>query len=248
MRIKNCIICGSEKWYRSSGVYKCLKCKHTYKDYKGDGLNYHKKEYRNNNHGTRTNKELKNGLFTQKFHNTRKEICEKRINVIEGFINECDSLLDIGAGGGTFVNLIKDKFSIVECQEISDICVNNLNKLGYPTYHGDFNSLNFNKTYDIVTCWHVLEHIKDVHLFVNKVSKITNKYLVLEVPLIKSKGTRVRNITKNQDKDWDGHYHYFSQESIAELFKNSFHILDLQEPGIQSPSLTVLLKSKKYNI
>ena len=161
---------------------------------------------------------------------------------IKNFIDECDSLLDIGAGGGTFVNMVKDKFSIVECQEISDICVDNLNKYGYNTYHGDFNSLSFDRTYDLVTCWQVLEHIKDLHGFVKNASKITNKYLVLEVPLLHSKGTRTRGIP-SVDR-WDGHYHFFSQKSMTKLFEQHFEILDLQEPGIQIPSLSVLLKKK----
>ena len=243
MEIKKCVVCGSKSIVSAGGdVYECLDCSHKYVNYTGDGLNYHKNEYRNNNHGTRTTDEIDNGEFTQKFHDFRDEICKKRINLIKDFIDECDSLLDIGAGGGTFVNMIKDNFTTVECQEISDICVNNLNRYGYHTYHGDFNDLNFNRTYDLVTCWQVLEHIKDLHSFVENASKITDKYLVLEVPLLHSKGTRTRGIPP-VDR-WDGHYHFFSQRSMTKLFEQHFEILDLQEPGIQIPSLSVLLKKK----
>lgn len=239
-----CPVCNSPSLSIYKKIDKCTECNHIYVDYPDDGLNYHKNEYRRNNHGTRGSHEIVNGLFTDSFHNFRKNICQARISSIEEILPECNTLLDIGAGGGTFVNAIKHNFDIVECQEISDICVNNLKNYGYKTYHGDFNIINFNMSYDLVTCWHVLEHIKDIHLFAERVSKITNKYLVLEVPLLNSKGARSRGIKDLDEKNWDGHYHYFSKESMIKLFETYFDILDIQEPGIQSPALLVLLKIK----
>ena len=41
-------------------------------------------------------------------------------------------------------------------------------------------------------------------------------YLVLEVPLLHSKGTRTRGIPP-VDR-WDGQYHFFSQKSMTKLF------------------------------
>jgi hypothetical protein len=243
-----CPVCNSTATSIYKKTYKCIECNHVYVDYPDDGLNYHKNEYRRNNHGTRGSHEIVNGLFTDSFHNFRKNICQARINSIEEILPECNTLLDIGAGGGTFVNAIKHNFDIVECQEISDICVNNLKNYGYKTYQGDFNTINFDISYDLVTCWHVLEHIKDIHLFVKNVSKITNKYLVLEVPLIKSKGARTRGIGDLNVNQWDGHYHYFSQHSMRKLFETHFDILDMNEPGIQSPALLILLKSKSYEL
>lgn len=243
-----CPVCQSKTNILYRETYKCSKCSHIYVNYSDNGLDYHKNEYRKNNHGIRGNNEIINGTFTDHFHNFRKNICQKRIHALEKITPKCNTLLDIGAGGGTFVNAIKNNFKTVECQEISDVCTSNLKNYGFKTYHGDFNIIDFDMSYDLVTCWHVLEHIKDIHLFVEKVSKITNKYLVLEVPIIQSKGTRTRNINDLNEDAWDGHYHYFSQLSMKNLFEKHFDIIDLQEPGIQSPALLVILKSKNYEL
>lgn len=234
-----CHCCGGN--YKSIGnnSFKCVDCNHMYVNYEGDGLEYHKNEYRSKNFGTRVNGEINDGQFTEAFHKARKGICEKRIDKIRKIIGDDKTLLDIGAGGGTFVNMIKDKFSIVDCQEISDVCSSNLKKYGYNVYKGDFNTIDFKKTYDIVTCWHVLEHIKDVNLFVERVNKITDEFLVIEVPKCK------REIPKNfESRGWDGHYHYFSENSLRKLFENSFEIIILDE-GVQIPALFTIMRRKK---
>ena len=62
-----------------------------------------------------------------------------------------------------------------------------------------------------------------------------NKYLVIEVPTN-------RNLKDPNKGDWDGHYHYFSKESMRYLFKEKFEIIKTITPGIQSPALLVFLK------
>ena len=148
----NCPVCSSESMKSSStDVYKCDDCKHTYVDFKGDGLEYHKDEYRKKDHGTRVSNEIVSGKFTNDFHNARDGICKRRVIAIEELFERSNTLLDIGAGGGTFVNMIKDKFTSIDCQEISEVCINNLIEDGYDVYKGDFNNINFEKTYDLVT-------------------------------------------------------------------------------------------------
>ena len=236
--MNNCPVCDLNR-LKSIGtdVYKCDNCKHTYVDFKGDGLQYHKDEYRKNDNGTRTTDEISNGKFTEKFHNFRNDICKNRIIAIEELFKHCDTLLDIGAGGGTFVTMIKDKFSLIECQEISEICINNLNEYGFKVYEGDFNNINFEKRYDLVTCWHSLEHMKDLKGFVKNVKETTEKFLVIEIPIDRG--------IPNPNTDWDGHYHYFSKDSLKLLFKEHFDIIDIID-GVQSPSLLILLKNKDY--
>lgn len=230
----NCKICNNTSIHIQQDVYKCLNCFHIYVNFLGDPIEYHKTEYRKNNYGTRSKNEVENEIFTKKFHDNRKSICNKRILKIENMINECDSMFDIGAGGGTFLNEIGKLISFKECQEISDICIKNLKMQGYKTYTGDFCNIDIPNKYDLVTCFHVLEHINDLKKFVKSVLKITNKYLIIEVPINRKIPTP--NIS------WDGHYHYFSKESINYLFKPNFEIISI-ENGIQSPSLLVKLKT-----
>lgn len=101
-----CKVCNSNSVSIQTDVYKCTRCSHVYVDFRGDALEYHKTAYRKNNYGTRGNGEIKNGVFTESFHKFRKPICESRISKIKHLIDDSDSMFDIGAGGGTFLNTI----------------------------------------------------------------------------------------------------------------------------------------------
>ncbi len=231
-----CKVCDNSTRSIDTDIYKCNKCGHLYIHFKGDGLQYHKEEYRNCGHGTRVDNEIENGIFTDNFHDARTDICKNRSIAIDDLVFKCETLLDIGAGGGTFVNTIKDMFLEVDCQEISDICINNLQRDGFNVYSGNFNEVQFNKKYDLVTCWHVLEHIDNLHIFIEQVSKVVNKFLVIEVPINRS--------IRNPNIEWDGHYHYFSETSLRLLFDQDFSIIKIKE-GIQRPALLAILEKKR---
>lgn len=217
-------------------VYKCSDCGHVFINYTEDGIFYHKKLYRSKGHdGTRGDQEIVDGKFTKIFHDRRKPICEKRINYIKQYFDDCESLLDIGAGGGTFLNMVKDKFTISEGTEVSDVCAQNLTNDGYKVYHGAFTQMLIEKSYDLVTCWHVLEHVQDIKLFPEKVYNVTNKHLVLEVPINRK--------LRNPDINFDGHFHYFTKESIKLLFQDYFDITYIGD-GVQMPCLLVKMNKR----
>jgi|10_taG_2_1085330.scaffolds.fasta_scaffold00235_18 SAM-dependent methyltransferase len=227
--------------------YQCQDCLHIFINYKGDGLNYHKEEYRKNEFGTRGDSEVDSeGKFTEDFHEVRKDICAKRLQQVEPLLKDCPSCLDVGAGGGTFAKTLKENTSVnVECQEISDVCADNLESYGFKTYRGDFCSVDFEKSYDLVTCWHALEHIKDIHSFSDKAAQVCKKFLVIEVPTNRFSFLTERN-KKNPDKQWDGHYHYFSGLSLVQLFEKNFSLVDIKE-GVQAPAILASFK-KNDNI
>jgi rubredoxin len=239
---KSCPVCNVIKKFRGSGrmsacavdAHRCETCAHIFIDYQGDGLNYHKEEYRNNSHGTRSDFEIEEGRFTKSFHEARRKICEARLREIEPYLTPSLKCLDVGAGGGTFAMALKEKFSIAtECQEISDICFNNLTNYGFKTHRGDFSSIDFNKTYDLVTCWHALEHIKDLRSFSQKAAEICSGLLIIEVP--------VNRQLKDPNEKWDGHYHFFSERSLPLLFEDNFNLIDIKE-GVQSPALLAIFR------
>ena len=239
---KSCPVCNVIKKFEGPkgmsacavDAYQCQTCAHIFIDYQGDGLNYHKEEYRNNNHGTRSDSEVEEGRLTKSFHEARRKICEARLREIEPYLTPSLKCLDVGAGGGTFAIALKEKFSIAtECQEISDICFNNLTNYGFKTHRGDFSSIDFNKTYDLVTCWHALEHIKDLRSFSQKAAEICSDLLIIEVP--------VNRQLKDPNEKWDGHYHFFSERSLPLLFEDDFSLIDIKE-GVQSPALLAVFR------
>lgn len=233
----DCRVCNTEINKIGHKQYKCPNCLHTYIDYKEDGLTYHKELYRKGREGTRGGGEVRDGKFTKEFHARRQPIVNKRIKSMHEYAPDYISVLDIGAGGGTFVNALKYRTANIEVQEVSDLCANNLRDNSFKVHHGNFSEINYNKKYDLVTCWHVLEHIQDLQAFKTKLVEISKKYVVIEVPVS-------RNL-RNPDKDWDGHFHYFSGRSMRELFEDEFETIYIgTEKAIQKPALLYIAKKK----
>lgn len=235
-----CIICGGDTEIVQYKVDRCKVCNHTYIRYDGDGIHYHKSLYRGKGQEGRRDRnasqsEVEGDKFTEFFHQKRHNICERRIEFLEPILGEINSLLDIGAGGGTFLNMIKDRVGLVEGTEVSDICNKNLTEAGYKVYHGAFTQMDIEKSYDLVTCWHVLEHIENLKDFPKRAYDCTNKYLVLEVPI----NRRLRN----PDTEFDGHFHYFSEQSLTKLFEDYFDV-DFIIPGVQQPCLLAQFTKK----
>jgi SAM-dependent methyltransferase len=110
--------------------------------------------------------------------------------VLEKFLM-CDfnSVLDVGAGSlehtQIFVNNRKtvdicDYGNSVYYENKNDAVINSINSI----FIGDFNTINFNKTYDALWCCHILEHQLNVNMFLKKVNSLINEggYLGIVVP------------------------------------------------------------------
>mgnify|MGYP001309785913 CR=1 FL=1 len=90
------------------------------------------------------------------------------------------SLLDVGCGGGTFLEVCKENSWKVEGVDPSRESL----KKDISIIIGDFNTLDFDKKYDVITFWGVLEHLFDPISALSKANKMLTKggLLIFEVP------------------------------------------------------------------
>lgn len=239
----NCQICKNKTDALMKDVYQCRMCGHIYRDFKGDSIEYHEKIYRslNNKHQQRTAGEINlDGSINPKFHKSRGDIVFKRMSKIQNCLFSDDNILDIGSGAGTFalgLNKIVPNGTI-ECLEVAETLVSECRRLGFKTYHGDFMKQIFDKDYSVITCFHVLEHVKDLRGFIDKVSNLSSGRIFFEVPTLKcyfDEVPKTRRLSSPNEGYYDGHYHYFSPESFRLLFEDHFDIRI--ESGVQSPAL-----------
>ena len=173
-------------------VVMCKKCTHT------QLINYEldlKEHYENDNQdneiklfSNKTNKEIEDAYFN---------VNTKRVKRIENYnisINKNSKIIDIGSGLLYFPKLMKDKYKCnVESIELSTARINkglsildiskNYFKIHNCLLDKEFAEKNKNN-YDLVTIWHVLEHVENVYEMVNDAFQILKPggTLIIETP------------------------------------------------------------------
>jgi 2-polyprenyl-3-methyl-5-hydroxy-6-metoxy-1,4-benzoquinol methylase len=225
-----CLICNSKNIQKSKNIVRCLSCGHQYKEIQeAKNIEFQSKYHLRSRCRTLT---LVNNQVPKTFHNERYGICKSRVNKIKGILKEEYTLLDVGGSCGTFGVHIKPYVKEIEITDLANYQKKESERLGFKFYQGNFLTLNIDKKYDIVTAWHVLEHINDVNKFIEKCKSLSKKYIVIEVPT-------ERKIQQNIESD--GHIHYFTSSSFKVLLDKFFKTYTLQK-GVQKPALLAIIK------
>lgn len=239
-----CHCCGTEYYQLYENTFECNSCGHIHRNYTGDSIEYHKNQYRQIERRDRSEIDEK-GEIQELFHEKRKDICNKRLDFVRKYLNKDFTYLDIGAGAGTYAKTISSHVGTLECTELDKSLIAECKRLGFHVYDIDFLNMSNDTAYDIVSAWHVLEHVENIDAFIKKCSEITKKYCIIEVPLLRSLSGqgRVRKLLDPSIGEYDGHAHYFSKNSFELAVGKYFSILEIKE-GVQSPALFAVLEKK----
>lgn len=157
------------------------------------------------------------------------------------------SLLDIGCGVGDFLLYVKNKglnvSGIEPDADAKSIASEKLNvKIDSPEKLSSLPDASF----DIVTMWHVLEHVDDLKSEIFHLQRIVkdNGRLILALPNYKSFDA-VHYSDKWAAYDVPRHLYHFSQESINNIFKDTAFRLDDIKP-LKWDSFYISILSEKY--
>lgn len=185
-------------------------------------------------------------LHTQK--ESRIRMWTNRLNKLKRFRSGGD-LLDVGCGEGTFLQLAKESGWKTSGTEVSsyaaryaasvsgaDIICGELPDDGYPE-----------DSFDVVTMWHVLEHVRDPKRYLKEIHRILKRdgLLVIAVPnlndLVMQIAYRIRKRRKlklfSKDEKEVHLYHFSAQTIKAYLDITGFECLRLSPDfGIIEPS------------
>lgn len=100
-------------------------------------------------------------------------------HMIERIQPDSKSLIDVGCGNGFFLSEVSNKK--LECHGCD--LQNRIRTPGINFHYGNVEKLPFpDKSFDIVTCHHTLEHIIDLGKAISELKRITKKQLMIVVP------------------------------------------------------------------
>lgn len=183
------------------------------------------------------------GVFSFLYQLVKKWSLQKKVRLILNHNREPGTLLDVGAGTGDFLKAAKEKSWNVMGVEPNQNAIQLAKQKGI-TLHSDLRDLK-NLKFDVITLWHVLEHISNLEEAVEDLSKLLKPggVLVIAVPNFNSYDA------KYYKEFWAAfdtprHLWHFSKKSISELFKKNFDLKNI-EPMVFD-SFYVSLLSEKY--
>lgn len=133
-------------------------------------------------------------------------------------------ILDIGSGRGFMLYYLKKyyRYQRTAGTQISkNALIFSRNSLGLEIYDRDLLELSIeDSSFDIITIWHVLEHIAASEKYIEKTSKLLkpNGKLVIEVPNFNS---WTRSLTNQYwlGLDLDYHINFFTPKTLSSLLK-----------------------------
>jgi 2-polyprenyl-3-methyl-5-hydroxy-6-metoxy-1,4-benzoquinol methylase len=168
---------------------------------------------------------------------------KNKINLINSLSNHKGALLDIGAGTGNFCETSKqnswDVYGVEPSEKAREVAAKK-NIFLHQSIE-DFTGQQF----DVITLWHVLEHLPDLENTITAIQKLLkpNGVLIVAVP----------NYNSFDAKHYKGfwaaydvprHLWHFSQKSMSKLFSKNMKLLKTK-PMIFD-SFYVSLLSEKY--
>jgi len=129
-------------------------------------------------------------------------------------------LLEIGSAYGFFLDEVRNEFASVQGIDITDAgVVHAREQLGLDVVQADFLSYDYGqRKFDVVCLWDTIEHLREPHLYLEKISKLTESGALLAITTadIETFNARLRG------RHWrmihpPTHLHYFSSASLSRL-------------------------------
>jgi SAM-dependent methyltransferase len=210
-----CVVCGgSDHGLLYPGILKCRQCSHIFADLRmtdSDLLRLYNKSY----------------FFGDEYSDylADKEVLRKnfqlRLKTLSRYLapDRHHRLLEIGSAYGFFLELVQDRFNAVGIDITPDGTRYAQEVLRLNVIHGDFLAHGFDdSSFDVVCLWDTIEHLRDPHLYLEKISRQTRPGALLAITTgdVRSLVARIKR------EKWrllhpPTHLHYFSQETLRRM-------------------------------
>ena len=189
----------------------------------------------------------KSSIFDHLYHLARRFMLAKKVRLINRLKPDKGQLLDIGSGTGYFIHQARTNGWSVRGVEVSEsakvLC---RDKFGIEAMDNDAIHQLPDSSIDIITLWHVLEHVHDLNGYWKQFQRMLNAsgYLVIAVPNIQSTDAGIYG-SYWAAIDVPRHLWHFRPEDIVRLAeKHQFVLKDMK--GMPLDAYYVSMLSERY--
>ena len=202
--------------------------------------------YQSNNYISHS--DTKKGIINRLYHSVRNITLNQKRKLVQRATGlKTGSLLDIGAGTGAFANAMKQANWNITALEPDETARSNAKK-NYDLNLRLSEELFYQKpeSFDVITLWHVLEHVHELHLYLQAFQTILKKngVLIIAVPNYTSFDA---DYYKEYWAAYDvpRHLYHFSPQSMKLLMQQFMFVVTEMKP-MPFDSFYVSMLSETY--
>ena len=192
--------------------------------------------------------DINEGWMNKLYHKIRKRTLAQKTNWIQSlFTGFKGNILEIGAGTGAFANAMNNKgwnVTALEPDENTRKRAKDIYKINLLPIESLYNLPD--NSFDVITLWHVLEHVHDLNGYFNAFHKLLkpNGRLIIAVPNYTSLDAKFyKSIWAAYDVP--RHLYHFSPKSMGSLC-NNYNFKMVTTKPMWFDSFYVSLLSEKY--
>ncbi len=186
----------------------------------------------------------KKGVVEFLYQSVKKKALQKKIQLITSLLSGAGDLLDIGAGTGDFLKQAKNNSWTISGVEPNQGArkLAQEKEIELKESLTDFKGIKF----DVITLWHVLEHLPDLEGTINEIEKLLNPggILIIAVPKYKSYDA------KYYKRYWAAydiprHLWHFSRDSLKKIFSKKWNLIKTKAMIFDSYYVSLLSEKNK---
>lgn len=151
---------------------------------------------------------------------------EEKLKYLAYFPKNVATILDVGCGQGELLYTLKNKGFNVQGCDTDELCIKEAQHVIKDVRYADIERLSEyypSRSFDLLTCLHVLEHCHSPYTALNETKIVTKRYALFAVP-------NARHIAHNER---DMHLYSWNEKTFRNILESvGFNILKLSEDWI----------------